>query len=42
VTIHKAHGDMFHHEYTNCPAHGAPTHPVESKIPAIDSSFERV
>src|SRR5438132_13524162 len=32
VTFHKAHGDMFHHEYANCPAHRAPTHSGESKI----------
>src|SRR6266853_364644 len=39
VGFHQAHGDMFHYEYTNCPAHCAPTHSTESMIPAIDSSF---
>src|SRR5438477_9333268 len=41
VAFHRADGDMFHHEYANCPAHVAPAHSIESKIPAIDSSFGR-
>src|SRR5207253_2656486 len=41
VILHKAHSDVFHHEYANCPAHVAPAHSIESKIPAIDSSFGR-
>src|SRR5882762_4623186 len=41
VTFHKAHGDMFHHEYANCPAHVAPAHSIKSAIPSIDSSFGR-
>src|SRR6266853_1772418 len=34
VGFHQAHGDMFHHEYTNCPAHCAPANPKESRIDA--------
>src|SRR5436190_306702 len=41
VILHKAHSDVFHHEYANCPAHVAPAHSIESKISAIDSSFGR-
>src|SRR5437660_7216403 len=41
VILHKSHSDVFHHEYANCPAHVAPAHSIESKIPAIDSSFGR-
>src|SRR6267154_4787477 len=41
VAFHQANGDVFHNQYTNCPAHRAPTNLKESKIRAIDSSLVR-
>ncbi len=32
VAFHEAHGDMFHDQHTNCPAHRAPANLRESKL----------
>src|SRR5216684_1238680 len=37
VAFHQANGDMFHDEYTDCPAHRAPANLRESKMRTRDS-----
>src|SRR6266404_3197207 len=37
VAFHEAHGDMFHDQYTHCPAHRAPANLRESKMRTRDS-----
>src|SRR6266851_7089601 len=40
VAFHQANGDMFHDEYTDCPAHRAPANLRESKMRTRDSLLE--
>src|ERR1700687_4036070 len=40
VAFDEANGDVFHNQYTNCPAHHAPANLRESKMRTRDSLLE--